>query len=120
MLWHKSESTVKPLSVDDSCSKVLVYLHKNIQEETRTAEDGTTTTWYVYDEATVPKDDYYEIAACMTDVTEQTEVNTSGIEENSAAVLDVADLADENSTSIEDLADLYDDLLTRVEELEGK
>lgn len=120
MLWHRSESTVPPLPVDDSCSKILVYLHKNIQEETRTAEDGTQTTWFVYDEATIPKDDYYEIAACMAGVEEQTEVNTEGIEENSGAILDVADIADENSGAIEDLADLCEDLLARVEELEGK
>lgn len=42
-----------------------------------------------------------------------------GIDENSDAILDVADLSDENSSSILDLSDIVEELLERVETLEG-
>lgn len=48
----------------------------------------------------------------------QVDENTSGVGENSAGLLDVAELSDENSTAIEDLAELIDDLEQRVEALE--
>ena len=64
----------------------------------------------------------------------QVDENTTGVSENSAGLLDVAELSDENntaiedlgsltdenSTAIEDLAALIDDLETRVEALEEK
>lgn len=66
--------------------------------------------------------------------TPQVDENTMGVSENSAGLLDVAELSDENntaiedlgsltdenSTAIEDLAALIDDLETRVEALEEK
>lgn len=107
MDWHNSESTVEPLTVDETMSKIYVYLRKNIASEDRTDEDGNTTTWYVYDETIILKDDYYEIAACI-----QTDENSQGL-------LDVADLADENSTAITDLAEYIAELEARVEALEG-
>ena len=54
--WHNSESTVRPLTVDDTMSKIVVYLRRNIQEEVRTDDQGNETTWYVYEEAEVEKE----------------------------------------------------------------
>lgn len=42
-----------------------------------------------------------------------------GIDENSDAILDVADLSDENSNSILDLSEVVGELVDRVEALEG-
>lgn len=92
VVWHRSESTVKPSEVDDSMSKIYVYLRKNITSEERTNEDGSTTTWYVYDEATVKKEDYYEIAACITNVEEKTNENTSTIEMLGDAIIEMSEI----------------------------
>lgn len=50
----------------------------------------------------------------------QVNTNTSGINENSEGILDIADLADENSMAITDIADYTAALEARIEELEGK
>lgn len=50
----------------------------------------------------------------------QVNTNTSGINENSEGILDIADLADENSMAITDIADYTAELEARIKELEGK
>lgn len=50
----------------------------------------------------------------------QVNTNTSGINENSEGLLDIAELADENSMAITDIADYTAKLEARIEELEGK
>ena len=50
----------------------------------------------------------------------QVNTNTSGINENSEGLLDIAELADENSMAITDIADYTAELEARIEELEGK
>lgn len=50
----------------------------------------------------------------------QVNTNTSGINENSGGILDIAELADENSMAITDIADYTAELEARIEELEGK
>lgn len=90
--WHRSESTVRPLTVDDTLSKVIVYLRRNISEEVRTDELGNEITWYVYDEAEVEKETYYQIAACISGVQEQTDTNTSDIEGLGDAILEMSEI----------------------------
>lgn len=90
--WHNSESTVKPLSVDDTLSKIVVYLRRNIQEEVRTDDQGNETTWYVYEEAEIEKEAYYQIAACISGVQEQTDANTVDIEGLGDAILEMSEI----------------------------
>jgi methyl-accepting chemotaxis protein len=47
----------------------------------------------------------------------QVDENTSGVGENNAGLLDVAELSDENSTAIEDVAGLADENSTAIEDL---
>ena len=47
----------------------------------------------------------------------QVDENTSGVGENSAGLLDVAQLSDENNTAIEDLGSLTDENSTAIEDL---
>ena len=59
--WNYSESTVKPLEIDTTTSKVVVYLRQNIVEVEKTNEsDNTLTTFYEYDEAKLTKAEYQE------------------------------------------------------------
>ena len=72
-------------------------------------------------------DEAYNKIPQVNDNTEGVSENSAGLldvaelsDENSTAIEDVASLADENSTAIEDLATLIDDLEERVEALEQK
>lgn len=57
--FYKSESSVKPLELDETSSKKVVYIRKNITEITRTnKEDNNSYKMYNYDEAKVSKEDY--------------------------------------------------------------
>ena len=65
--FYNSESSVKPAELDETSSKKVVYIRKNIAQTTRTvkdqeAEDGNVTessyTVYTYEEAKVSKEDY--------------------------------------------------------------
>ena len=47
----------------------------------------------------------------------QVNENTSGVSENSAGLLDVAELSDENNSAIEDVAGLADENSTAIEDL---
>lgn len=58
MEWHKSESMTMPAEVDLNSSPTTVYFRRNIREEQREMDDGTTHTVYVYEEATMPKSEY--------------------------------------------------------------
>ncbi len=63
MDWKLSESTIRPLKVDDTSSKTTTYFRRNIKEEKR-----SDTTWFVYEEATMPKEDYHEILVCTEEI----------------------------------------------------
>lgn len=66
--FYNSESSVKPVELDETSSKKVVYIRKNITKTTKTvedqetAEDGNVTessyTVYTYEEAKVSKEDY--------------------------------------------------------------
>ena len=61
MIWKVTESTCKPLDVDDTSSKHTIYFHRDISEKIVEANDGenqTQTTIYQYMEAKVNKDFY--------------------------------------------------------------
>lgn len=55
--WYNGESTIRPVLIDDSSSKVWVYVRRNIEEHER--EDETTgikETFYSYEEQKVSKE----------------------------------------------------------------
>lgn len=58
MEWYRSESAKLPTEVDLDSSPTTVYFRRNIREEQREKEDGTTYTVYVYDETTMHKSEY--------------------------------------------------------------
>lgn len=57
--YHKSESDTTPEEIDTASSPTTVYLRRNIRtEERKDPETGETRTVFVYDEATIPRDEY--------------------------------------------------------------
>ena len=42
-------------------------MRKDIEEEVRENQDGTSTTWYVYQEIAIDKDIYYASIASISD-----------------------------------------------------
>ena len=61
MNYVKSESTIKPESIDTTSSKTTVCIRKNIIEKERMdKETGDYTTYYEYDEAKLTKEEYQE------------------------------------------------------------
>jgi len=42
-------------------------VRKDIEEEVRENQDGTSTTWYVYQEIAIDKDIYYASIASVSD-----------------------------------------------------
>ena len=59
--YVKSQSSVKPVLVDTTSSKVVVYLRQNIVEKIKTDEmSGEETVFYEYEEAKLTKAEYQE------------------------------------------------------------
>ena len=59
--YIKSQSSVKPDLVDNTSSKVVVYLRQNIVEKIKTDEmSGKETVFYEYEEAKLTKAEYKE------------------------------------------------------------
>jgi hypothetical protein len=57
--YKKTESDTMPDEIDTMSSPTTVYLRRNIHtEERQDIEAETTRTVYVYDEATIPRDEY--------------------------------------------------------------
>ena len=57
-MWYKAKSSELPSTIDDTSSRVYVYVRKNINVEQRTDESGEIITVYVYDESKIPKEVY--------------------------------------------------------------
>ena len=78
MGWIEAESNVRPKDLDKISSKEYVYIRKNIEEVSKTEDDGSTVTMYKYLEKKIPKKDwdYYQqlesnadaLESLMTDV----------------------------------------------------
>ena len=57
--YYKSESGTMPNEIDTMSSPTTVYLRRNIRaEERQDIEAKTTKTVYIYEEATIPRDEY--------------------------------------------------------------
>lgn len=59
LTWINSESTERPNELDLEISPTTVYFRRNIREEERTDEDGNGYIMFVYEEATMSKEEYY-------------------------------------------------------------
>ena len=53
MDWYKVESTIRPSDTDTESSEIYNYVRKNITEEIK-----DDVTYYVYDEAKIPKESW--------------------------------------------------------------
>ena len=59
--WNKSESGIYPELVDNTSSKYVAYLRKNVVEQQVTDQiTGESHTMYEYDEAKLTKEQYAE------------------------------------------------------------
>ena len=54
--WYNGESTIRPVLIDDSSSKVWVYVRRNVEEHERENEQRIKETFYSFEESKVPKD----------------------------------------------------------------
>lgn len=66
MIVRRSESTVIPTEIDDTSSRVTVYINKNIVPVNRENDDGTTTTFYQFDQEVYTKEEYNRKVAAQT------------------------------------------------------
>lgn len=55
-MWYIGESTIRPVLIDDSSSKVWVYVRRNVEEHERENEQGIKETFYSYEEQKVSKE----------------------------------------------------------------
>ena len=58
LIYRRSESTVKPVSIEKS--KHTVFIRKNIVETERIDDYGTSTIYWVYEEAKMSHEDFAE------------------------------------------------------------
>lgn len=56
--WKYTESTGRPLDVDEVSSPTSVFLAKDIVEKQRENSDGETYTYFEYQSATLSKTEY--------------------------------------------------------------
>ena len=63
-MWKTVQSTLKPLDVDETSSKSVVYIRKDITESTAD-ENEQKITIYTYQENTILKSDWETYKAIM-------------------------------------------------------
>lgn len=70
--WRRAEGTQeeKPKEIDTAASPYSVYIRKNIQQEVRPQQDGSSVTVWTYDEAVLTLKEYTqyqkELAECKS------------------------------------------------------
>ena len=65
-MWRQSESAERPLEIDETSSKTVVYVRRNIKEVTVQDEmSEETRTIYQYEENAIPKADWETYKAVM-------------------------------------------------------
>lgn len=103
LTYVKSQSSVKPELVDNTSSRTMVYLRKNIVETemvNMNDDSSSSTTFYEYDEAKLTKEEYREY---LRDIETQNTLQT------------IEDLKTENQTLNEQVTMLTDCLLEMSE-----
>jgi len=58
MEHRKSQSTVEPLALDENSSNDVTYVRENINQITKTNDDGSEYIMYEYDEYKYTKDEW--------------------------------------------------------------
>ena len=70
--WRRSESTVEPALIDTTTSPTTIYLRRNVTETEKEEgnEDGSTTTYYEYDEVALSLAEYqaYQSEKARSDI----------------------------------------------------
>ena len=105
--WKKSESTVFPASL--LVYKDYAYVRKNVMEEVRENEDGTSTTFFVYEECiTDIKTAINLLNGFLDETKEQANIVSTSLEEI------MEDIIPTQSASIEEVEATLTDLLENV------
>lgn len=81
-MWYKAQGNEIPSTIDDTSSRIYVYVRKNINAEQRTNENGDIETIHVWDEAKIPKE-IFDIFKAQAD----SEVRIADIEDTLADML---------------------------------
>lgn len=76
MNWEKVESSVYPVLIDTTSSKVYNYMRRNVVEKQEEDMQGNIVTYYEYEEVKVLKEDWDLFMAIM-DITPYTETKTA-------------------------------------------
>ena len=63
MKWVRSESDERPAELDERSCPQLVYIRRNIAQETRQDEDGAERVVYTYMEAEIERSIYEALQA---------------------------------------------------------
>lgn len=109
MNFKKVHGTQETRPPEVECCGGIVYVRKNIGRKTVAVGDDAIEVWE-YDEAKTPLDQFMNYFSDLT---------MDGMEENSDATFDLADLEDENSNAIFEVAEYIGELGARIEALEG-
>ncbi len=83
MKIKQAESTQQPTLIDKTSSKSFVYVRSNVQQVDKSNNDGTTTTYYQYDETKYTNVEYEAL------VLEQTRADVDYISIMTGVDLDV-------------------------------
>lgn len=99
-----SESTVKPSVIQ--MARSTVFVRRNIVEDSRTDDQGNTTTYWTYEEACLFPSDFN---AYVEEVSAQNAISGIHNSENILLLLNGQTVADDNQMIVmEAIADLYD------------
>ena len=90
--YYYSESTVKPQEIE--AGKTTVYFRKDITSEERPINDKITQTFYIYQEAKMPLEDFKKMAEVQVSINALKAKNDSLINnDNQLAIMEaIADL----------------------------
>lgn len=73
-MWKTAQSTVRPLEIDETSSKAVVYVRKDITESVTTDDNEEEITVYTYQENTIPKADWETYKAVMENESQTTDL----------------------------------------------
>lgn len=100
--FYKSESSVKPLELDEVSSKKVVYIRKNISETIKNSEDDSSFKMYTYEEAKLTKEEYEQYLKELT--ASETLKEVEKIKEENNTLSEQIELLDSTlSTMLEDI-----------------
>lgn len=57
-MWKETQSTEKPLNIDDKTSRRYVYVRRNVRRTEETDTDGEGRIVWSYEENAIPRENY--------------------------------------------------------------